>query len=97
MLPVELVYGPRRDGRLDQRPHEIRLVVTPALLQPPGECIAPGGELCQWEPVQLINILLKLALRLAHVTVFFRVLLSTISPHLSSLSLFSQNAETGTL
>src|SRR6266404_7835751 len=96
MLPVELVHGPRRDGRLDQRLHAIRLrflISTPGLLQPSGECVARGRELCHWEPVQRINIILELALRLAHVTVFVRVLLSTISPHPSSLSLFSQNAE----
>src|SRR5882724_7247343 len=96
MVPVELVHGPRRDGRLDQPFHAVRLrllISTPVLLQHRGECIARGSELCQWEPVQRINIILKLALRRAHVTFFLCVLLSTTSPHPSSLSLFSQNAE----
>src|ERR1700752_1700691 len=47
MFPVELVHSPGRDGRLDQRLYEIRLVTTPRLLQLRGECITRGGKLCQ--------------------------------------------------
>jgi hypothetical protein len=80
MLPVELVHSPRRNRRLYQRLHTIRLVATSALLQLGGKRVARGGEVCHRESEQSVKIILKLALR-------------TIFRHSSSFSPFSQKSE----
>lgn len=61
IIPVELVNGPGRDRRLDQRLHEACVVSTPALLQPPGERIARVRELRQGQFEQIINLVLELS------------------------------------
>src|SRR5215207_4191299 len=72
MLPVELVHGPCRAGRLAQRLYQLRFVATSGLLQPLGEGIASGGELCQWKPVQNIDFIVKPGLRLTHEELLFQ-------------------------
>jgi len=61
MVPVKLVNSPRRDRRLGECLYKVRVISTPALLQPCSECIAGGDELRQRELEQLIHFLVELS------------------------------------
>jgi hypothetical protein len=68
MLPIKLIYSPRRYRGLGERFHASSVIASAALLQPGGQRVACVRELRQWEDEEGIDVTLDVIVVSRHPT-----------------------------